>query len=100
VLWHERIQAGHVDVPRKKSFIVGKGKGITCSPGKEGFPASRKRRTWLISGWFYTTLHLEAGRDCELRARGRRWACDYLAQEKELGVIPVHTYVNSQVPHP
>jgi hypothetical protein len=42
--WHGRIEAGQVNVVRKKSFIVGKGKGITCSTVKEGFRASRGKK--------------------------------------------------------
>jgi hypothetical protein len=35
VPWHVRTQAGHMDIARKKSFIVVKGKDITCSTGRE-----------------------------------------------------------------
>jgi hypothetical protein len=44
VPWHGRIQAGHMSVVRKKSFIVGKGKGITCFTRREGFHARRKNK--------------------------------------------------------
>jgi hypothetical protein len=61
VPWCGRIQAGSVDVARKKSFILEKGKGITCSTKRERFHTSRGKG--FISGWFYTTLNLEEGRD-------------------------------------
>jgi hypothetical protein len=44
VPWHGRIQAGHVGVMRKKSFIVGKGKEITCSTGRMVLHACGKRK--------------------------------------------------------
>jgi hypothetical protein len=111
-----RIQAGHVGVVRMKSFIVGKGKGITFSTEREGLCTRGKRLKrgpWFILGHFYTTLNLEAGRDYvslpgfnDLRARGRSRAYHYLAPLtfKPGGgaghVTPVYTYVDSQVPHP
>jgi hypothetical protein len=73
-----------VGVVRKKSFIVGKGKGITCFTRRERFPCQRKEKKksmWFILGHLYTTLNLEAGRNyvsllgsSDLRATGRSWA--------------------------
>jgi hypothetical protein len=61
VLWHGRIQAGHVGVVRKKSFIVGKGKGITCSIGREGFHASGKRKKGAVIYFRSFLYHLQLG---------------------------------------
>jgi hypothetical protein len=58
-----RIQARHTSIVRKKSFVVGKGRGITCSTGRDWLCASGKRKffkkQWFILGHFYT--------------RGRSW---------------------------
>jgi hypothetical protein len=63
VPWPGRIQAGLVDIARKKSFILGKGKIINCSTRKKGFCTWGQGEGWFISGQLYTTLNLEAGRD-------------------------------------
>jgi hypothetical protein len=62
--WCGRIQVGHLNVVRKKSFIVGKGKQITCFTCREGFPASQRSKGNIV--YFMLVLYhlkLRGGRD-------------------------------------